>query len=284
MTGRPSPGGNSLTTRIAIGVLFAPLVVWLLWTGGAVFFAFLALITVLAQHELFRMPQDPVPLPHRLVAHFAGIAILADAFYPFPFGTGAVAVAALAAFFLVEIGSGAAENRMGRVMFSLFAVLYPAAFLAYLPKIALAACHPLGADNRLLLIFVVVAVWTYDTTAYFVGSRWGRHPFFASISPKKTSEGFIGGLVGTALLGAAAGFLPGVHFTHAVVSALLAGVAGQAGDLSESVIKRSMNVKDSSRLLLGHGGILDRFDSMFFAVPAVYGYLWLCANVWGGCG
>lgn len=276
--------GSSLASRVVVGVLFAPLMVWLLWIGGYALFAFLALLTLLAQAELFRMPHAHTPLPNRIISHLSGIAILADASFAGSGRIGEITIASLIGFFLIEIISRKEENRLWRILFSLLTTLYPAAFLAYLLKIALFPFPLFGSDNRMLLLFLVAAVWTYDTVSYFAGTCWGKQPFFVSISPRKTREGFIGGLLGTIALGAAACALPGYPFPHAVIVALLAGLAGQAGDLSESIIKRDMHIKDSSRMLLGHGGILDRFDSMFFAAPVVYGYLFLHSIAHGGCG
>jgi len=280
----PSPRDGSLSSRVAIGVLFGPLVLWIFWLGGYPLFALLALLTLLAQTELFRMPSAPVSLPHRAVSHLAGIAIVADASFGGAGRFGGITVASLIGFFLIEIISGGEEGRLRRVLFSLLAALYPAAFVAYLPKIAQFPAPLFGTDNRMLLVFLAIAVWTYDIVSYFAGTCWGKRPFFASISPRKTREGFIGGLLGTLALGAAVGALSGYPFTHTLAVALIAGLAGQAGDLSESIIKRDMHIKDSSRLLLGHGGILDRFDSMFFAAPAVYGYVYLRSVMHGGCG
>ena len=278
------PRDASLASRVAVGILFAPLVLWLFWTGGYALFAFLALITFLAQGELFSMPPEKPPLTHRIISHLAGIAVLADASFNSSGMTGGIAVAALIGFFLAEIVSTAEGSRLGRVLYPLFVSFYPAAFLAYLPKIARFPFPLFGADNRMLLLLLVAAVWTFDTVSYFAGSRWGRRRFFPSISPRKTCEGFIGGVLGTLALGAAAGALPGFSFPHAVTVPLLAGLAGQAGDLSESIIKRDLDIKDSSRILLGHGGLLDRFDSLFFAAPAAYAYLYIHSAIRGGYG
>ena len=123
----------------------------------------------------------------------------------------------------------------------------------------------------------------FDTASYFTGRRWGRRPFFPSISPKKTIEGFVGGMAGVIVLSVAAGIMAGeALLPHVVVVSILAALAGQAGDLSESLIKRDRGVKDSSGIIPGHGGILDRFDSLFFAGPVVYAYILIVFRVSGG--
>jgi len=118
---------------------------------------------------------------------------------------------------------------------------------------------------------ILAAAMVGDTAAYLVGSRLGRRPFFAALSPKKTVEGALAGLIGTVLVVAAAGpaLLP-LHRVDAIVLGVLVGVAAQGGDLVESALKRQAGVKDSSALIPGHGGLLDRLDSLLFIGPVVY--------------
>jgi phosphatidate cytidylyltransferase len=114
-----------------------------------------------------------------------------------------------------------------------------------------------------------------DTMAYFVGRRFGKHRLSSVVSPKKTVEGSIGGLVG-GLIGSVVAhfwFLPELPLPHALVLSLVATAAGQAGDLCESLIKRSVGVKDSGNALPGHGGILDRTDAMLFSAAVIAVYL-----------
>ncbi|MFC1509896.1 phosphatidate cytidylyltransferase, partial [Candidatus Omnitrophota bacterium] len=107
--------------------------------------------------------------------------------------------------------------------------------------------------------------------------------FFPSVSPKKTLEGFIGGIVGVLMLSVIAGFYTDTSYRfHTIALSLLIALAGQAGDLSESLIKRDLGVKDSSNIIPGHGGVLDRFDSLFFAAPVVYSYILIVFRVSGG--
>ena len=126
--------GRSLASRVVVGVLFVPLVVCLLWIGGYALFAFLALLTLLSQAELFRMPHAHIPLPNRFISHLSGIAILADASFAGSGRIGEITIASLIGFFLIEIVSRKEENRLKRILFSLLATVYPAAFLAYLPR------------------------------------------------------------------------------------------------------------------------------------------------------
>lgn len=135
-----------------------------------------------------------------------------------------------------------------------------------------------GFDFHYPLAFLIM-LWCNDTGAYLSGMAFGRHKLFERHSPKKTWEGFIGGV----LIAAGTGALIGHFYTEllwyqwAIMGAII-GVVGTMGDLVESMFKRSINVKDSGGILPGHGGLLDRFDGLFLAVPVVYTYLYLISN------
>lgn len=117
---------------------------------------------------------------------------------------------------------------------------------------------------------VLLVTWAYDSGAYFAGSAVGRRPFMRHISPKKTLEGVVGGLVLSAIASVVAVFTIGLRPWQAIPLGLVLGAAGQAGDLMESLIKRQVGVKDSGNLIPGHGGLLDRVDSLL--VTGAVGY------------
>ncbi|HKU38141.1 MAG TPA: phosphatidate cytidylyltransferase [Polyangiales bacterium] len=125
------------------------------------------------------------------------------------------------------------------------------------------------------VILVMLYAFGSDTAAYFVGRAFGKTKLYETVSPKKTVEGSIGGLLGALLGGLVAHFwfLPTLELVHAVFLSLAAAAAGQAGDLCESLLKRSVGVKDSGRMLPGHGGILDRVDALLFSAGVVYLYV-----------
>ena len=134
--------------------------------------------------------------------------------------------------------------------------------------------HGNFSGNIILGLFIII--WVYDTGAYISGMIWGKHKMFPRVSPKKSWEGAIGGL----LCALVASLL--IHdfwhpFTvyHRLIIAVLTVIASTFGDLTESLFKRSVDIKDSGSILPGHGGILDRFDSVFLAVPVVYFYMYL---------
>jgi phosphatidate cytidylyltransferase len=129
--------------------------------------------------------------------------------------------------------------------------------------------HPLGPR---VLLFLLVLLWVGDTLAYFAGRAIGRHKLAPEISPGKTWEGAAANLAGSALVGLAAARWIAVPPAHLLAVAVLANLAGQLGDLTESAYKRSAGAKDSGTLLPGHGGMLDRLDSLIFAAPVVWYY------------
>ena len=160
--------------------------------------------------------------------------------------------------------------------------LIPIRFSAYCPVGVVAMGRKMvisfGASPYLILLLFLV-IWAGDICAYLVGRSVGRTPFFARISPRKTWEGAVGGFVGSLLVawGFAHWFWKTADLKMVMLLAAWIAVAGQAGDLVESAIKRGANQKDSGTLLPGHGGILDRIDSLLFAAPA----LWLAISFLG---
>jgi phosphatidate cytidylyltransferase len=147
-------------------------------------------------------------------------------------------------------------------------IALPLTLLAVLRK-----THPDTGSGFVLLSLGLA--WLADTTAYFAGRFLGKHKLYEAVSPKKTVEGAVGGLLGSvlwALLGSFFFLRGALPVAHAVPLALVGGALGQAGDLGESLLKRSTGVKDSGSILPGHGGILDRLDAVILTTVTVYLY------------
>jgi len=127
-------------------------------------------------------------------------------------------------------------------------------------------------EGRPWIFLTLLGIMGCDSFAYFIGSRFGRRKLYPAVSPNKSVEGGLGGLFGSVLAVwiCALTFLPEISFSAGLVIGLLLGVAGQLGDMFESLLKRSCGVKDSGRIIPGHGGLLDRLDSLLFAFPLVY--------------
>ncbi len=130
-------------------------------------------------------------------------------------------------------------------------------------------------DGKVWGAMAAFATWGMDTAAYTVGVRWGRHSFFPSVSPKKTWEGAIGGWALALFAMLVLGSVYGLPLLHSTALGIGIGLAGTFGDLAESVIKRQVGAKDSGAILMGHGGILDRLDSLLFVAAFVYYYVTL---------
>jgi phosphatidate cytidylyltransferase len=145
---------------------------------------------------------------------------------------------------------------------------------------------PLPEGGPVLLAFPLAVTWTADTAAYLIGSHYGRHKLAPTVSPGKTVEGGVASLITGVLVGAYMGWAflkihpdPVVALLLGGAMGLLMGITVQLGDLIESLFKREAGVKDSGRLLPGHGGILDRFDALIFTVPLTYALFWILGTV-----
>jgi phosphatidate cytidylyltransferase len=280
--------------RTAVAAVGIPIAVAAMYLGGWVLAALLALCAVLAARELFRMaaqkrtrPADAaaagrvVPLDGVGLAGAAGLIALA-AVDPgrgidTPLLNAGLVVIVLAALTASIWQRGVQGEPLLSVAVTVLGAVYPALlafalFLRHLPDLA----SPL--HGTAILLFPVVLTWLSDTFAYFAGRLWGKRKLIPKVSPGKTVAGALGAVLGTPL--AAVGYAlllrrfptwqPGIG--EALVFGLLVSVAAQVGDLAESLLKRDVGVKDSGKLLPGHGGALDRFDSLFFTLPLGYAF------------
>jgi phosphatidate cytidylyltransferase len=224
---------------------------------------FLALI------ELYRISFQSRP-NHLLVGAGLAVSAMVMARHHLPFGlTELLAVAALALPSAMLLSPGPFERRLKDLAITAFGVLYVGFTLS-----TVASTRSLPAGEWLVL-FIALVTWASDTGAYYAGTLWGKHLLAPSVSPKKTIEGVAGGLalaVGAALL-AHAWFVPQLSLSDALILGMLLTVSGLLGDLWESAIKRRMGVKDSGSILPGHGGMLDRLDSLLFTAPTFYYYV-----------
>ncbi len=171
--------------------------------------------------------------------------------------------------FVIELFN-TSEQALSYLSFLILGVVYIGGAFAILNSIAFKE----GIYQLDIVTGVVLLVWTNDTAAYFVGSRLGKTPLFPRISPKKTWEGSIGAAIITLLIAFPVSLVfPTFSFPVWLIITLIIFTAGGIGDLVESMFKRSIQLKDSSSLLPGHGGFLDRFDAFIFAVPFVAAFL-----------
>ncbi len=259
--------------RILSAVVFIPLF-YLLVRSSPVFFGILiAAACVLALLELYRLAEARGFRCNRL----AGIALSLAVLYSFfdsrlplaaPLAAGLAAVPVLSL-----LGRRPLEESLASDAVTVFASLFLGTLLGY--QVGL---RGLGSElGSQLIFFLFLVVWGGDAAAYYVGSLLGSHSLTPRVSPRKTVEGAAAGIAGSAL----AALLARVWFFHrlgagdAVAAGILLGVAGILGDLVESMWKRGAGVKDSASLVPGHGGILDRCDSLLFGGPILYYYVLL---------
>jgi phosphatidate cytidylyltransferase len=250
--------------RLLTALILAPIVLAFIFFGGPWVTVALLIVITVASYELSRV-LDPLPF---LAALTSGAPpVLLAALYGAPGAlAGALLGLPIALCWLVAVP----EARTLRGILALFLM----SLWVGVPLAHLGLLDGLPGGNGLLLA-AVVGPWISDAGAYFAGRLLGRHKLFPVLSPKKTYEGAIGGL----LLTVAAAFpfaylLLGTNAVEAALLGVVVSVASQAGDLFESVLKRMLEIKDLGNLLPGHGGILDRVDSLLFTAPAVY-YLYV---------
>ncbi|MBA2566049.1 MAG: phosphatidate cytidylyltransferase [Gemmatimonadetes bacterium] len=251
------------------------------WVGGTPFLILVAGMIALGVREYSRLalPGLAAPALLLLVAGFAAATLR----YLAPGGStwpGLLVTAALLG--ALAIGLSAPEPREGlrRASLTLLGALYVGWLFAYLIGLRELPRDLPGLAYRDGFALVATAfglTWASDIGAYFTGRAWGRRRLLPRISPGKTVAGAAGGAACTALVGAllfgwAPGPLPRLGPVAGLATGLGASVLAQTGDLAESLLKRAFEAKDSSRLIPGHGGILDRFDSLLFTAPAAYAF------------
>jgi phosphatidate cytidylyltransferase len=166
------------------------------------------------------------------------------------------------------------ENPVLNIAVTIFTIIYLATPISLINFLVFPHFQDGNNYSPKLLVALFALIWIYDSGAYLVGVSIGKHRLFERISPKKSWEGAIGGTL-TAMLAAyfISGFIPEIKLTHWIAFSILTVISSTFGDLTESMFKRHFGIKDSGNLLPGHGGILDRFDSLFFAAPMMVMYL-----------
>lgn len=290
-TGGGAPGTGELRRRVVVAVIGVPLFVPVLYLGGWYLGALVALVAAQATRELFALASavGVRPVGWLSVAASAGTALLA-AYEPDFAEWGARVLVLLLLVGLVS--SGVLLRRSGEHSFlasacaTVVAPLYIGATLSFallirhIPE-AWGASAVLPWEGTMLVLLALGVVWVGDSAAYFVGRGVGRRRIAPRVSPGKTVEGSVAGLVAATATGALLG-LALQDLATAPVSppagawiGLVLGAAGQLGDLTESLLKRDAGIKDAGTLLPGHGGMLDRFDAAFFALPTAYALLQL---------
>jgi len=267
---------KKLGLRVLVAIFGIPIIVFLVFTGGLPFVALVLLINLLSQYEFYKLTELKQMLPLKILG-LAGTVLITISFYQFGLEKSWLIILSL--FYivmLIELFRNKASATLN-ISATAWGIFYPTVFFSFhilireLPT-SLKLDYAWGAK---WIIFMLVTIWICDTAAYFIGSAMGRHKLYRRISPNKTVEGAVAGFI-FALITAYIFhqvYLKELSLIHCIFIGLLIGIMSQVGDLVESLFKRDAGVKDTSGILPGHGGFLDRFDSPLFVAPLVYLYL-----------
>ena len=231
---------RNLITRSISGLVYAIIFISAILFSAETYLGLLAIFTAICIFEFSKIIQFKSYIPYVILAFIVYCLITEKALSTYPFLLG------ISLFFLIIFLYQLITNRTistekvnQKILLNFTYLILPFFFLMSLPFIN-------GEYHSNIIIAIILIIWTNDSFAYLVGKNFGKHKLFEKVSPKKTIEGFIGGLV---------------------------SVFGTLGDLVESKFKRQANIKDSGNIMPGHGGLLDRLDSLFFLAPFVYLYI-----------
>jgi phosphatidate cytidylyltransferase len=257
---------SGFVSRVLIAIAGLPLVLGMVWLGGWWLWLLLAVGTLIALHEFYGMARPLRPLV--AAGYVAGVFTLVGATWG---GLQWMLAGFLSVFVLAFVLNGIAETRAPATV-AISSTVFGAAWVGFgLGHLILLRDIPIHA--QLACFTVLLAVFAADTFAFFVGRVIGRHKLAPVLSPGKTWEGFVGGSLAAVFVAFVALYQDRDTFLviwQAIVLGIVVALAEAVGDLFESALKRDMRVKDTGRLLAGHGGVLDRIDSLLFAIPAAY--------------
>jgi phosphatidate cytidylyltransferase len=260
-------------TRILSALVLIPLAILVVAYAPPIFFLIgIGLIGTGCLYEYFGLTRAMGMQVNPWFGHVAFWILLA-ALYQGRFSAGILLALVMLAAFLSALWRKLEIRERALALFAeLFGIFYFALFLYP----AVLVRFEFGAVLGRQWIFLMLAViWAGDTFALIVGKALGKHLFAPALSPKKTWEGAVAGLLGGVAVAAVIRyfFLPDLPTAHVIAVSFLLCIFGQLGDLAESMLKRAAAIKDSSNLIPGHGGVLDRMDSLLFAIPVLYFYL-----------
>jgi phosphatidate cytidylyltransferase len=274
----PAKGSSwSLGLRIASGVLFVPLLVLLARAGDLAFAGFVALEVTFGLYEFYRMMRGKGLRPYPLLGLLCGVGVVWKTLRPHQSQSDLLLTGAVLVTLALGLRRPDLKGRVEGMAVTLFGVLYVgwlSAHLVLLRELPWRAGTPY-ADGAAYVLLAFFLTWSCDTAAYAVGRAFGRTRPWTRISPRKSVEGAAGGLVAAVVAAfvARAWFAPFLGVVDAAVLGVGVGVFAQVGDLVESMVKRDARHGDSSDIIPGHGGVLDRFDSLYFSAPLVFYYL-----------
>ncbi|MCD6181546.1 MAG: phosphatidate cytidylyltransferase [Candidatus Cloacimonetes bacterium] len=252
-----------LIKRFLIAIIFIPLLLAIFYLGGFSITAFFGMVVVIQHYEMREMFLSRHVILPKVILLLGASVYLAAALFDLQ-----TTMLAITVTFIIILGNDLFTHdyhgAIQRISASLFMVIYSGLFSSTIVRIRSLP------DGRFLIIALLSIIWITDSGAYFIGMRFGKHRGVFKASPSKSIEGFLAGFVFALISGLATWFIFHRSLWVGFSLAVSVGIFGQLGDLMESVLKRDFGVKDSSQLLPGHGGLLDRFDSLLLAAPVFY--------------
>lgn len=268
-----------LGKRILTAIMGIPVAVYVINYGEWLFAMTILILTLLAWHEFYKIMQ------HKKINIFYRWGFVINIFILGCAWLGNSEEFLMVVFFstllaLLRIVTTSSKFTVSDAAFSILGVSYIGVSFAHLlllrytdHSLYLTTSWGQISAGAAYLWLAFVGTWASDTFAYFIGTYFGRNKLCPMISPGKTIEGALGGVLGSIIAVSILGTIFKLSIVHSLMMGALVGVAAPIGDLAESAIKRFAGVKDSGKILPGHGGILDRFDSILFTVPAIYYYM-----------
>lgn len=258
--------------KIIWGVSLVPVAVALiLLPSKPIFAAVVYLAIALGIWEYCAMTLPGAGLTSKLVNVIVGLAVALTFYLEVPAYIAGALVGG-SAFYMIYylLAEKDVHLAFAKAKSSIFGLIYVPVLASFL--VLLKSAQYTTGINWILPLFLLV--WINDSGAYFAGRALGKRKPFPNISPNKTLAGFVGGLLTSIAAAAVWGYFVELHLIEALLLGLALGVIGPIGDLVESMIKRASNAKDSGNIIPGHGGVLDRVDSVIFAAPFLYFYVW----------
>ena len=275
---------RNLIVRTISGVVLLGIVLGAAFGGPYAYGSFLLLIVVVGMWEFYNIAAATGAVPHRTLGLAAGIVLFVTSFFLFhgfvsmPQSESAVDMliggilyfaALIPLCFIVELfhESDTPLRNVATTLMGIFYVAFPMSLMLFIPVLITGEWKPEA------FLFYLFIVWGNDVFAYLTGVSIGKHKMAPRISPKKSWEGFIGGIVGALVMGAIGSHVVGGGLGLWLGLSVVVAITSVFGDLVESMFKREANIKDSGNIMPGHGGILDRFDALLISTPFAFVYL-----------
>lgn len=260
---------SDLTKRIIVAIIGAPIILHVVYWGGLQYFIFVLGILIISLWEFYTVAKFKAIAPQTIFGMiFVSVTQFAIYYYPTNYDLYFISLV----IFIVAILTNELFKNNGSAYFNLGTTIIGAIMISIFGiSLLLIRNHLNFETGGIAMIGIIVSFWSCDTFAFIVGSKFGKHKLFPRVSPNKTWEGAISGFVASVVtIYLFKNYFYQFNNLYFILSlGIIIGIFGQIGDLIESLFKRDAGIKDSSSFVPGHGGVWDRFDSLFFAAPII---------------